>query len=296
MDLAALVPLAVKACIIAIVFSLGLRARWSDVAYLIHRPALLLRSLAAMYFLVPIIAILLALMFTLHLSPEVKEIIVLMAISAGAPVLPHKAIQWGANPAHVYSFAALAAVIAIASVPLSLAILSMVFDPPLRIAPLEVAKIVTMMFLAPLFLGMVVRHFLPALAERASRLLTSIALVVLVLLVVVIVAKTFRDLVGLGWMPYVVFVLLTFAALAVGHWLGGPEPGDRTALALACATRFPALAVLIIAVNLPEARPLAAIAAFLLASNLAAIPYMVWRKKKGATAGAGPTRAPATSA
>jgi BASS family bile acid:Na+ symporter len=278
MDLAALLPLAVKACIIAIVFSLGLRARWSDVTYLIHRPALLLRSLAAMYVLVPICAILLALAFTVHLSPEVKEIIVLMAISAGAPVLPHKAIQWGANPAYVYSFAALAAVVAIASVPITLAILSTVFDPPVAISPVAVAQIVTIMFLAPLFFGLAIRHFLPALAERASKLLTSTAIVVLLLFVVVIVAKTFWALVGLGWLPYVVFVLLTFAALAVGHWLGGPEPGDRTALALACATRFPALALLIVAVNTPDARPLSAVAAFLLASNLAAIPYMVWRK------------------
>ena len=82
----------------------------------------------------------------------------------------------------------------------------------------------------------------------------------------------------MGLPAFVLIMVMTLAALAVGHVLGGPDPSDRTTLALACATRFPALGLLIASLNFPNAKPLPIVVTYLLACNLAVIPYMRWRK------------------
>jgi len=45
-------------------------------------------------------------------------------------------------------------------------------------------------------------------------------------------------IVGIGLPSFALIVAVTCAALAIGHVLGGPDPSDRTTLALASATRF----------------------------------------------------------
>ena len=69
------------------------------------------------------------------------------------------------------------------------------------------------------------------------------------------------------------------ASLAVGHALGGPDGTDRTTLAIACATRFPGLGLLIASQNFPGAKPMPVLVTYLLVSNLTALPYQLWRKK-----------------
>ena len=49
----------------------------------------------------------------------------------------------------------------------------------------------------------------------------------------------------------VVFVIV---AVAVGHWLGRPDPAEQTTLALATASRHPGLAMAIATANFPEQR------------------------------------------
>jgi bile acid:Na+ symporter, BASS family len=77
-----------------------------------------------------------------------------------------------------------------------------------------------------------------------------------------------------------IIIAMTIAALVVGHALGGPDSNDRTALALACTARFPALVLLIASLNFPKAKPLPIVATYLLVSNLVAFPYVRWRKAR----------------
>jgi bile acid:Na+ symporter, BASS family len=57
-------------------------------AYLWRRPGLLLRSLLAMYVLVPLAALILVKALTL--PPGVEIGLLVLAVSAGAPLLPRK--------------------------------------------------------------------------------------------------------------------------------------------------------------------------------------------------------------
>ncbi|MFO1069957.1 MAG: hypothetical protein U1E14_15675, partial [Geminicoccaceae bacterium] len=80
----------VKLCVSGLVFAVGLGATPADLASLTRRPGLLLRSLLAMYVAVPLLA--LAAAWMLPLPPGVKVALLVLAISAGAPLLPRKLI------------------------------------------------------------------------------------------------------------------------------------------------------------------------------------------------------------
>jgi bile acid:Na+ symporter, BASS family len=275
LSLAQILGLMLKVCILATVFALGLKARWADVSSLLHRPQLLMRSLLAMYVLTPLVALLLVFAFSAPLP--VKLAVLLMAISAGAPLLPKKLFKLGANPPYVYSLSVIAALLAIVTVPISLAILSMFFVRSASVPIGEVAYSIATVFLAPLLAGMVARQLWPALADRISDPIISTANIILLGLVLLILATNLSAILVVGPSGFTMIVVMTFAALAIGHALGGPDPNDRTALAIACASRFPALVMLIASLNFPGAKPLPVVAAYLVFSNLAAIPYMRWR-------------------
>ena len=68
--------------------------------------------------------------------------------------------------------------------------------------------------------------------------------------------------------------------LAVGHALGGPDPHDRTVLALATATRHPGVAMAIGAANFPNEKVVPAILLYLVVGGVLAIPYVVWRTRR----------------
>ena len=76
--------------------------------------------------------------------------------------------------------------------------------------------------------------------------------------------------------------MLVFAGvgLAAGHLLGGPDPENRTVLALSTATRHPGVAIALAAANFPDQKlgP-AAVFLYLLVSAVATIAALTtWRR------------------
>jgi bile acid:Na+ symporter, BASS family len=96
------------------------------------------------------------------------------------------------------------------------------------------------------------------------------------------------SLVGDGTVLAIAAVVVT--GLLAGHWLGGPDPDDRTALAIAASMRHPGVALTIARLNFPE-EPLvpAAVFLFLLVNVIVTLPYGAWRRrmhiKRAAAAG-----------
>lgn len=88
MPAAEIVKLVLIASIMLIVLSLGLRTSMNDVLWLPRRPARLLRSVAAIYLVVPAAAVGLCLAFPLALP--VKIALVALAVSPLPPLLPMK--------------------------------------------------------------------------------------------------------------------------------------------------------------------------------------------------------------
>jgi bile acid:Na+ symporter, BASS family len=75
-------------------------------------------------------------------------------------------------------------------------------------------------------------------------------------------------------------VLFSAVGLAIGHALGGPDPDDRTVLALATATRHPGIAIAIASLNFPDQPGVMALVVYhLVIGGIVSAPYTRWRKK-----------------
>src|SRR5271163_3683622 len=85
----------VKISTVALILSVGMGATFSDILYLWRRPGLLLRSLLAMYVLVPLAAFVIVTFWPL--APGVEAALLVLAVSAGAPLLPRKLERFGSS-------------------------------------------------------------------------------------------------------------------------------------------------------------------------------------------------------
>jgi BASS family bile acid:Na+ symporter len=104
-----------------------------------------------------------------------------------------------------------------------------------------------------------------------------VANIILLGLVLLILATNLSAILVVGPSGFAMIVVMTFAALAIGHALGGPDPNDRTALAIACASRFPALVMLIASLNFPNAKAAADRRGLPGIFQPGGDPYMRWR-------------------
>jgi BASS family bile acid:Na+ symporter len=143
----------------------------------------------------------------------------------------------------------------------------------------DVAVVIAKAFLLPLAVGMVIRGLFPQFSERFSDRLLTIAGVVLTVAGVVLLVTQWRLFLAVRWEGMVTLAGLMLIALGIGHALGGPSPGDRTALAIACATRHIGIAVLV-ATAFRGPRTMVMIAAYIVVSVLVSLPYLQWRRRK----------------
>jgi BASS family bile acid:Na+ symporter len=129
-----------------------------------------------------------------------------------------------------------------------------------------------------------VRLLLPATAERIAHPISLLAALLLVLAAIPVVITSgiaFWALAGNGVLIFL--ILFTVLGLVVGHLFGGPEPDDRTVLALAAGTRHPGVAMAIANLNFPDNKAVVAIMLWhLVIGALASIPYVRWRKGRHA--------------
>jgi BASS family bile acid:Na+ symporter len=283
MDLRQLVMLAFLLSILCTVFGFGLRATLDDVLFLLRRPALLGRSLLAMFVLVPMIAVALAHMFGFR--PEVEIAIVALALSPVPPLLPMRETKAGGTEAYALGLMVVLSALAIVTIPLSLHVVNLVFGRASSMAPWAIGRVVLVSTLLPLAAGMIVRVALPAVADRIAR---PVALVATVLLPLAAVALLFTAAPGMwvliGNGTLVALVTLAVAGFAVGHVMGGPEPDRSTVLAFSSACRHPAIALSLATANFPGLRVGAAIILYILVSGLVGVIYVAWRRQRATTA------------
>jgi len=270
---------ALKLSIALLIFAIGLGSTFSDLTYLLRRPALALRSIFAMYVMVPVAA--LALVFALPLSPGARAALLVFAVSAGAPLLPRKLSPFG-NSSYVFSLVTLSSVLAIFLVPAWVSMISARFDLETTISMATVAKLLAKAFLLPLAIGMVVRAIIGDSGDKLSDGLMKVAGVVLLVTALVLLATNWELMLRLRGEGMIALVALILIALAIGHLMGGPDEDDRTALAIACATRHIGIA-LVVASAFPGPATVVIVLAYTIATAAVSLPYLRWRRKRGAT-------------
>jgi BASS family bile acid:Na+ symporter len=268
--------LALRVSVAVLLFATGLSVAVKDVAWLWRRPVLLLKSILAMYVVAPTVAVLMVRTLDLPRSTEVA--LVVLAVCAGAPLLPRKLLRLGGDVSYVFSLVVTTSLLAIVTVPASLHLLEeyLSFDP--TVTPATVALAILKTFLLPLGLGMLVRGVAPSFADRVDDILLKAASVGLAVCALVLLVAFGRQVASLGWPSLLAFVAFAVAAILGGHLLGGPDPEDRTSLAVACATRHVGLALLV-AASASSSNALSLVIGYLLASAVVSIPYIRWRMK-----------------
>jgi BASS family bile acid:Na+ symporter len=228
-----------------------------------------------MYVLVPLAAIIFV--NVLPLSSGLKLAVFVLAVSAGAPLLPKKLMGLGSDQ-YVLSLVVSASLLAIVTVPAWAALLGPLFGKESHLAPIHVAGVIVKSFLVPLVIGMAFRWFAPDKAEPLADKILTVAGFVLAVSAVVLLISNWELLIKAGWPALLTLAGLTLIALIIGHLMGGPEPGQRTALAVSCATRHLGLAILVAAAA-PGPKTAVFVAAYLVASAMGSIPYLKWQSR-----------------
>jgi predicted Na+-dependent transporter len=216
----------------------------------------------------------------LMLKPGIEIALLVLAVSAGAPLLPRKLLNIG-DGAYIFSLVVTSSLLAIVLVPAWLALLGPQFGNPVDMGSSRVAWVLAKAFFLPLAVGMAIRRLFPAFTERIADRLMGVAGLVLTLGTVVLLGLHWQILLQVSWPGVLTLATLIVLALAIGHWLGGPTEDDRTALAIACATRHLGIAVLV-AASLPGPRTAVIIAFYILTSAVISIPYLRWRRSVAA--------------
>lgn len=282
MTLQQLIGLAIQLSMALIVFAVALHSPGRNVVHLLREPGLLLRSLLAMNVLMPLVAVAIALAF--DLNPAVELAMVAMALAPVPPIVPGKEIKAGGSQSYVLRLLAAAALVSIVFVPAMTALLGHAFGRPVHVGVGTVTKIVVTSVLLPLLLGYGLRRVAPAFAQRIAGPLSITATVLLLVAVVPVLIKVWPALVALAdhasLIAIVAFVLI---GLAIGHALGGPDPDNRTVLALSTATRHPAVAIAVLHDDPTGQSAMAAVLLVLLVGAVASVPYVKWRSRAHAT-------------
>ena len=263
-----------KITVTIVIFGIGLDSTLHDAVRLFRQPALLLRSLLAMYVLVPLAAVGLVVLLPLPAGAEAGLLV--LAVSAGAPLLPRKLLGIG-DGAYIFSLVVVSSVLAVILVPLWLEMLGPLFPLLPRLAPEKTALVLGESFFLPLLAGMAVRRFFPKFAAWTGGRVVGLAGLAMTLAAVVLLVVNWHVVLEVKWQGIAALALLIVMSLVIGHLVGGPEEENRSALAVACATRHIGVAVFV-ATSLPGARIAVVISIYIAISVAITLPYTRWRR------------------
>lgn len=281
MTIAQIVPLVLTVSIFLNVLALGLAADLADATYLFRRPALLLRAVLSMNILTVLIVVAAASLF--ELTFPVKVALLALAVSPVPPLLPTKERKHGATESYAVGLLVSAVVLALVLIPWSIEWIGRYFGEDAHVSAKDIVPVVLISVIVPLGLGILFHRLSPDLSEGLVR---PVSLLSMALLAIGVLAIVFT-MSGAIWATIVNGSLIALACfsligLAVGHMLGGPEPGNRTALALATCTRHPGMALLIASQNFPaqKAAFMSVIILHLVVGAVVSIPYLRWRRRR----------------
>ena len=286
LDAADIVKFVLMAGIMLTVISVGLRSRPADTLLLLRNPRLGFRAMVSMFVLMPLFVI--GLTWALPVMDQAAHAaLIALSVSPMPPILPRRQIKVGAGgrlrrrPAsaglglfnhhrahfHLACRAAGRRRHRFRRLPTSLRVLAVTIG-------------------APLAAGILIARLWP----RAAALSTPLARVALLLLVaggaVALVAEAPEIAAQIGHGVLLVIAAIVLFGLLVGHLLGGPDAGNRGALALATSARHPGLAIALSTATFPHDKEaiVAAVLLFLLTNLVLTLPYALWRQRRARSA------------
>lgn len=279
MDPATLVKLIIVSGIALNVIAIGVRARPQDALALLRKPELAVRAMAAMFLFVPGFVLLLTIF--LNLSGPVAAVLLALSVAPMPPLISNKELKAGGDPEYAIGLQMLATVFSILAVPIMLMVAGVMFGGRYPFQPTALVMVLTLTVAAPMLIGMAIGHFFPAWRESVGLWAGRIGLLALGGGAIALLAARGSDIIDrLGDGTLLITIVVTGFALAIGHLLGGPDEGNRSALAITCAARHPGVAITVVAPLMPDAAAavLGMTGLYFLVSFAMTIPYLKWRK------------------
>jgi bile acid:Na+ symporter, BASS family len=286
MDLLTIVKLAAVSSIFLLVLSFGTETRVRDAFAFLEAPVESLRAMAAMYVVVPAIALALALW--LPLLPATMFALLALAVSPMPPVFPGKGAQVGGGSRYVMSLFVLATIMSFVAAPLIIQIDDKLLGVGLSFNTQRLLLTVGLTVVIPLAVGIALASLAPGFAARLRHPLAIAGKALLALTLLAALALTAPNMwQAIGNFTLVACTVMAATALVAGHLLGGPGTGNRAALATASALRHPGVALgLATTASTAQAQQVTAtILLYLIVATLIGIPYSRWIKSRAAAAG-----------
>jgi len=282
---AEIVKLGIVLSIFLIVASIGLQARLGMVLDFLREPMLATKAMVAMFVLVPAFTIVLYFLFPL--AAPLPAVLLGLAVSPMPPILPRKEMKAGGGMNYSVSLLALATLVSLIAAALIIPLAGRMVDREVVVAAGPMASILLITAGAPLVGGMLLAQFAPGLAARLVRPVGLAGNLLLAAGAGALLFTTFPAVIAaIGDGTLLVVSAVVLFGLLVGHLLGGPDEGNRGALAVATASRHPGVAIVVATAMRPDAAPqiVALVLLYLLVSVILTIPYMRWRKGMVASA------------
>jgi len=275
MTISSAILIAANVSLVMTMLCAGMGGIYGDRTYLSCRRGLLVRSLISVLVLQPAFAVWLCYAFTLPTGA--KAALLGLAIAPMPPILTSGLMRVRGSRSFEVALAFVVAVAAIATVPASLWAFWWFLDVPPRISLIMVGELVGLNILLPVAVGVAGRRMSAETTARAVTLLTIGAAGILGLVLVALLLRSWQlipSLARTGTFPAI--VLMAVAGLGIGHLCGGPARKNRRVLAMATATRHPALAIALASTASPTDERLAGvvIALTVIAAFAAALLYL----------------------
>lgn len=245
--LESLATLSVLVFVVTSMLSMGLSLTVSQILDPLRNASLVAKALVANFVVIPIVAYVLVLVFTLSEGQSIG--IILLATAAGAPFLPKLVEVAKGNIAFGVGLMVLLMVATVVYVPLVLPLLL----PGVQVNPLDIASSLVVLMLIPLAIGLVVKARYESIATSVEPVMSQTSTTALVFLTVLMLVLNFDNLVsvvGTG----VILALLVFVAVsfAVGYVLGGPVAGNKSVMGLGSGQRNISAALVVAAQNFQD--------------------------------------------
>src|SRR4029079_2806563 len=172
------------ATVFAVMFSIGLMLGREQIAAAMQRRIVLLAVIFAVVVPVPALAVLALKLF--GLTGPIAVGIVLMSISPGAPIALRRALDAGSSREFAPALHVAIVVLAVVTVPASVAILDWIFARGFTVTPFDIGRQVFVAQLLPLMLGTALRAARPVLAGKLQQPIGRIGNILLLILTVLV--------------------------------------------------------------------------------------------------------------
>ena len=266
--------------VFSVMTAIGTTVTPSECLQHLRSPSLLFRGLISVLLIVPVIGFATTSAFSLTLPEQVG--ITLMVIAPGAPLALRRALTSGGDAGFAPTLQITIAILAVPAVPLWVLIGNWILGTHGIIDASAVARQVFLAQLLPLAMGAMVKRLAPVIGARIGRVLGRAGVILLMTVLIGILVNVRYSILLMHFWSIASAAIITIAAIAAGHLMGGALPEIRHAMAIAGAMRNVGLALLVASANQVPAVVEVVIISYALTAIIIVSGYIVWWTKKTA--------------